>query len=82
MLCYVLYCILYQFDIDLYCMCESIIYFILHEVLYFVFVSVFFCRLSTKSLLNLATKIVPGHVLKHGYVNFFIYIFVISEFNE
>lgn len=31
-------------------------------------------RLSTKSLLNLATKTVPGHVLKHGYVLFSIFL--------
>lgn len=28
----------------------------------------FFFRLSTKSLLNLSTKSVQGHILKHGYV--------------
>lgn len=31
-------------------------------------------RLSTKSLLNLNTKTVPGHVLKHGYVAYLFYI--------
>lgn len=35
-------------------------------------------RLSTKSLLNLATKTVPGHVLKHGYVLFLFIINILS----
>lgn len=39
-------------------------------VFYFVFILFFawIFRLSTKSLLNLSTKTVPGHILKHGYV--------------
>ncbi len=50
--------------------CMSVLYF------YFCFRCCFRRRLSTKSMLNLNTKSIIGHVLKHGYVNFyFIFIF-------
>lgn len=38
----------------------------------------FCCRLSTKSLLNLSTKTVQGHVLKHGYVFLIMFSFFSS----
>ena len=43
--------------------------------IFYVLLIIFF-RLSTKSMLNLATKPVPGHVLKHGYVSFRFFLFI------